>query len=361
MTRKAALLAAATLLSIAAQRGEPRGVPTFEVDPFWPRPLPNHWILGSVTGVAVDAQDHVWLVHRGMDSLTARTEAGLATNPPTAETCCAPAPPVLEFDQAGNLVGHWGGRGSGFDWPRTPGGIHVDSKGGVWITATAADAAAANEPPLPHDAHVLKFSRTGTFVMQIGRPGGDLTGLNRPASAEADTRANELYVADGIDNRRVAVFDATTGKIKRQWGAGVAQAATSKPFQTVSCVRVAQDGKVYVCDRKNNRIQVFQKDGKFLQEAFVSKTTLGEGSVWDIAFSPDAEQRFMYVADGADQTVWVLRRGTLAVIANVGAGGRWPGHFYGVGSMAVDSKGNLYTGETYEGKRVQKFTYKGIR
>jgi DNA-binding beta-propeller fold protein YncE len=300
MSRTAALLGAAIAFSLAIV---PADVPSFEVDPFWPKPLPNHWILGSVTGVAVDAQDHIWLVHRGMDSLTARTEAGLATDPPTAESCCAPAPPVLEFDQAGNLVGHWGGPGAGFEWPKTLAGIDVDRGGHVWIAG---------------DTHVLKFTRTGTFVAQV------------PATD------------------RVAVFNAVAGAFKPE------RASAS------SCVRAAKDGKVYVCDRKNDRIQVFQKDGKFLQEAFVSKTTLGEGSVWDIAFSPDAQQRFMYVADGADQTVWVLRRDTLEVISQVGSGGRYPGHFYGVGSVAVDSKGNLYTGETYEGKRLQKFIYKGL-
>jgi DNA-binding beta-propeller fold protein YncE len=301
MIRLAGLVSATLLLSGAV----PGNTPTFSVDPFWPKPLPNHWILGSVTGIAVDARDHVWLVHRGMASLTARTEAGLATDPPTAESCCAPAPPVLEFDPAGNLVSHWGGRGAGFTWPETPAGIDVDRQGNVWITS---------------DTHVLKFTRTGTFVSQT--PAAD----------------------------RIAAFNAVTG-------------GTFKPesLRAANCVRAAKDGTVYVCDRKNNRIQVFPKNGKLLKEALVSKTTLGEGSVWDIAFSPDAQQRFLYVADGADQTVWILRRDTLETIASVGSGGRYPGHFYGVGSVAVDSKGNLYTGETYEGKRLQKFRFTGIQ
>lgn len=299
MTRAALLVGAAILLSSAV----PDDTPTFSVDPFWPKPLPNHWILGSVTGVAVDARDHIWLVHRGMDSLTARTEAGLATDPPTAESCCAPAPPVLEFDPAGNLVGHWGGPGTGFEWPKTPTGIDVDHSGHVWIAG---------------EAQLLKFTRAGAFVTQ-------------------------LPVTD-----RVAVFNAIVGAFKPERS------------PAASCVRAAKDGTVYVCDRKNDRIEAFQKDGKFLREAFVSKTTRGEGSVWDIAFSPDAQQRFMYVADGADQTVWILRRDTLEVVSQVGSGGRYPGHFYGVGSVAVDSKGNLYTGETYEGKRLQKFIYKGL-
>jgi hypothetical protein len=369
-----------SLMPVAPQRGTRASeAPTFQVDPLWPRPLANHWILGSLTGVSVDAQDHIWLVHRGMESLTARTEAGLATTPPTAESCCAPAPHVLEFDQAGTLLNSWGGPGQGYDWPRTPGGITVDQKGNVWIAGVfRTPAGIAGRAPLPpSDAQVLKFTRLGKFLLQIGQPGKiegsfSKTTLNRPAGLTVDTATNEVYVADGIDNRRVVVFDSETGAYKRHWGAygqptSEAPSPTYDPdkppdqqFNVVSCVKIAKDGLVYVCDRKNDRIQVFKKDGTFVKEGFVSKSTLGEGSVWDIAFSSDPQQRFLYVADGSDQKVWVVRRDTLAVVSSVGAGGRWPGHFYGVGSIAVDSKGNLYTGETYEGKRLQKFIFKGL-
>jgi DNA-binding beta-propeller fold protein YncE len=374
-----ALGLALALAPVSAQRAA-RGAeaPTFQVDPFWPRPLANHWILGSVTGVAIDAQDHVWLVHRGMDSLTARTEAGLATTPPTAESCCAPAPYVLEFDSAGTVINSWGGPGQGYEWPRTPAGIAVDPKGNVWIAGIfPRPAAAPGPPPPPSDAHVLKFTRGGKFLLQIGQPGKiegsfSKTTLNQPAGFAIDTAANEVYIADGIANRRVAVFDSETGAYKRHWGAygrptSEAPVGTYDPdkppsnqFNVVSCVEIARDGLVYVCDRRNDRIQAFKKDGTFVKEAFVSRPTLGEGSVWDIAFSNDAQQRFLYVADGSNQKVWTLRRDTLEVVSSVGAGGRWPGHFYGVGSLAVDSKGNLYTGETYEGKRLQKFTFKGL-
>jgi len=281
MTRTAVLVAAAALLFAAADP-----VPRFEVDPLWPKPLPNHWILGSVTGVAVDTRDHVWLVHLGMESLTAKTEAGLGTNPPTAETCCTPAPPVLEFDPSGNLVGHWGGPGAGFEWPKAPAGIDVDREGNVSIRG---------------DGQVLKFTRMGTFVAQIP--------------------------------------------------------VESPPVPAATCVRPAKDGIVYVCDRKNKRVQAM-KDGRPLKEAVV---TIGADPVWDIALSADPQQRFIYVADGNDQTVWVLRRDTLVVVSHIGSPGRYPGLFYGVGSIAVDSKGNLYTGETFEGKRLQKFIYKGTR
>jgi hypothetical protein len=385
-----------------ARGGASAQAPAFQVDPLWPKPLPNHWILGSVTGVAVDSRDHIWIVHRGADSLTARTENGLGTDPPTAEECCRPAPAVLEFDSAGSLVSSWGGPGQGYDWPMTPGGIAVDAKGNVWITAagwpeppaargggagrgraagaagaagaTGAGAAPAPTPPpaRPFDAHILKFSATGQFLQQFGKPGtsegsaGKAT-FNRPAGLAFDASANEIYVADGYTNRRIVVVDATTGAYKRHWGAyGTAPddatlppydpaASPAKQFRTVGCVKLSHDGQVYVCDRQNNRIQVFRKDGTFVKEVIVSKGTLGNGSVWDIALSPDAAQRYLLVADGQDHTVAILVRETLAANGTLGSGGRWPGGFYAVGSVAFDSKGNLYTGETFEGKRVQKF------
>ena len=373
--------------SIAAQGKGGAQAPKFVVDPLWPKPLPNHWVLGSVTGVAVDSQDHIWITHRGADSL-GNNEKGAILNPPTG--CCVPAPQVLEFDPAGNLISHWGGPGQGFDWPQSTGGITVDHKGNIWIAgAGQSEASAAGRPagapaaagtrpasPKPQDAHVLKFSRTGQFLLQIGHAGkvetsDSKTGLNRPAGVRVDAATNEVYVADGIGNHRVVVFDADTGVYKRHWGAYGEKpddsnsgaydpnAAPAKQLRTVSCAAVAKDGLVYVCDRQNDRIQVFQKDGKFVREAFVSKTTLGDGSVWDIAFSSDPQQRFIYVADGHDKKVFVLRRDNLEVVTSFGDGGRLAGQFYGVGSIAVDSKGNVYTGETYEGKRVQRFVYKG--
>jgi DNA-binding beta-propeller fold protein YncE len=353
--------------------------PIFKVDPLWPKPLPNHWVLGSVTGVAVDARDHVWITHRGADSL-GNNEKGAILNPPTG--CCVPAPQVLEFDQAGNLINHWGGPGEGFEWPQSTGAISIDHKGNVWIAAAGqpepvAGRGAAPATPRPQDAHVIKFSGAGKFLLQIGRAGkvegsDSKTALNRPAGARVDPATNEVYVADGFGNRRVVVFDADTGAYKRHWGAYGEKpddaslgpydpnAQPAKQYRTVSCVAISKDGLVYVCDRQNDRIQVFEKNGKFVKEAFVSKTTLGDGSVWDIAFSHDPQQGFLYVADGHDKKVFILRRESLEVVSSFGAGGRMPGQFYAVGSIAVDSKGNVYTGETYEGKRVQKFVYKGL-
>jgi DNA-binding beta-propeller fold protein YncE len=382
-TRLSISLAATVLFALAAA---PATAPTFTVDPLWPKPLGNHWLLGSVTGVAVDPQDHIWVMHRGYDSLNARTEIGAATNPKTADECCIPAPFVLEFDPAGALVGHWGGPGAGYDWPVSPGGIAVDGKGNVWITAagppeipgsgnaTPARAGGAGRgggggggranaaPPKPQDAHVLKFSKAGAFLLQIGKAGNVGTNdskdaLNKPAGIAVDDAANEVYVADGFGNRRVVVFDATTGAYKRQWNGAAADA----PFASVSCVKLARDGKVYVCDRGNNRVEAFDKNGKLLKQGIVAPQTKGTGSVWDIALSRDPQQQFLYVADGHDQKVFILRRDTLEVVGSFGDGGRYPGTFLAVGSVAVDSKGNVYTGENLEGKRVQKFLLKAGR
>lgn len=411
MNRSVTIGAFLVLAGFALTPAAFQAVPSFEVDPLWPRPLPNHWLLGSVTGVAVDSQDHIWVVHRGYDSMTARTEIGAATTPKTADDCCLPAPPVLEFDTAGRLVSHWGGPfdaaqgkpGGKYEWPVSPGGITVDAKGNVWIAAagppeipgsgratptasagrgsatTAAQGSgrgAPSAPAKPIDAHVLKFSRKGEFLLQIGKagaPGGhdSTTALNRPAGVAVDVEANEVYVADGFVNRRVVVFDATTGAYKRHWGgSGEKPVDGSLPpydpsgtppaqFRSVGCVEIARDKTVYVCDRGNNRVQAFDRFGKFLKQGIVAKGTLGTGSVWDIGLSSDAQQRYLFVADGHDQKVFILRRDTLETVGGFGGGGRYPGTFYSVGSVAVDSRGNVYTGETLEGKRVQKFVPKG--
>jgi len=345
--------------------------PVFEVDPLWPKPLPNHWILGSVIGVAVDAGDHVWIIHRPNSLEPGEMHA--TTHPPIAQ-CCAPAPPVLEFDAAGNLVNSWGGPGSGYDWPEYNHGITVDYKDNVWIGGAGAGTGGAS----PHDDFILKFSRSGRFLMQIGRPGqsqgsNDTENLRRPAKTFVDPKTNELYVADGYGNHRVIVFDADTGRYKRHWGAygHRPEDENSGPYQPgqalaqqfrnpVHCAMLSHDDLLYVCDRANDRIQVFKPDGTFVKEAFVETATLGSGSVWDLAFSPDPQQKFIYVADGENGRVHILDRDSLTVLTSFGEGGRQPGEFYGVHSIATDSKGNIFTTETYRGQRVQKFVYKGL-
>ncbi len=340
------------------------GVPIFEVDPMWPKPLPNHWVLGSAIGVAVDAEDHVWIVHRGNGN--ARTELGAAQDPPTGE-CCLPAPNILEFDSEGNLLRSWGGPGEGYDWPSSNHGIAVDPMGNLWIGGNGED-----------DAHILIFAQDGTFLKQYGHPGGnkgslDKENFGRVAKISIDAAANEAYIADGYLNKRVAVLDVTTGEFKRYWGAygnepddtdiGLYNPDEPPAQQFRNPVHAAEpsnDGFVYVCDRPNNRIQVFKKDGTYVTEKIIARMTLGGGSTWDIAFSRDTEQKFLYLADGQNMNINVIERKTMEILTTFGDGGRQPGQFYGVHSIATDSKGNIYTTETYEGKRVQKFVYKGL-
>ena len=373
MLIRATILALAALATLTAAQSQTT-VPQYEVDPSWPRPLPNSWILGAVAGVAVDRQDHVWIVHRPS-----------TLQPNETRSIWRAAPPVLEFDADGRLLQSWGGPGAGYEWPDLEHGIYVDDEI-VWLGGGGEK-----------DAQLLKFTRGGKFLTQIGHKGkntgsNDTTNLGGSANLTVDRAANELYVADGYVNHRVIVFDAATGAYKRHWGAygkrpddsyftqageklpspfsGAVQnenkpsqydpAVASPQFRIVHSVRIANDGLVYVCDRTNDRVQVFRKDGTFVKEGFVARQTLGSGSVWDIAFSTDAAQKHLIINDGTNQQVWVLQRDTLAVLSAFGRAGHSAGQFYGAHVMASDSKGNLFIGETYEGKRVQKFTYRGL-
>ena len=339
--------------------------PMFEVDPFWPKPLPDHMVLGSAIGVGVDSRDHVFIVHRG--NLTERTEGGADADPPIGE-CCRAAPPVLEFDPEGNLVNSWGGPSDDYVWPASNHGITVDHMDNIWIGGNG-----------PNDTHVLKFSRDGQFLASFGEPeagpadSNSRTRFNRVAKLAFDAEANEAYLADGYGGRRVAVLDASSGEFKRYWGAyGNEPDDTRTPpydpdapliqqFRTpVHCADPSRDGQVYVCDRPNNRLQVFTTDGTFVDEVQLAPRTLGDGSTWDVAFSRDAEQKYMYVADGKNMKVYVMDRLNLEVLTSFGDGGRQPGLFFAVHSIATDSQGNIYTTETYEGKRVQKFVYTGM-
>jgi hypothetical protein len=421
MNRRITLLTAPLLLSsgaLAAQapsrqpaaKPAAKQAPKFEVDPMWPKPLANRWILGSSVGVAVDSRDHVFMVHM-TDAFTPRTEIGLATDPPTGE-CCAPAPNVLEYDAAGALVNHWGGPGTGYTWPAQNTGLAVDDSGNVWIGGAGGQ-----------DSRILKFSHDGKFIAEFGKavaapaaqtsrgatpdtayagvsPGRGAVGrgggrggrgggrggppplpanststdsFGGPVGFSFDTKANEAFVADGTRNHRVAVIDMTTGAIKRVWGAygtppNDADTAKYEPGgappkqfgSPVLCAKLSNDGLVYVCDTQNDRIQVFKKDGSFVKEKVIAPQTRGTGSVWDVAFSRDPKQQFIYVADGMNMKIHILDRQTLDELTAFGDGGRQPGQFYAPHSLATDSKGNLYTVETYEGKRIQKFNYRGL-
>ena len=383
--------------------------PSYRVVPLWPRPFPDDsWVIGSVTAVATDAQNHIWVTHRGADTLE-NNEKGMMLNPPSSSVCCMAAPFVLQFDGSGKLLSSWGGPSEGYRWPQATGGIAVDTKGNVWITAAGLEPAPAGAargrgaapavppagaagrgappatpppPPVP-DAHVLKFTGDGRHLLTIGTPGqmdgpDSQTTLNRPSGVAYDAAANEVFIAD-TGNRRIVVFDADKGTYKRHWfaygekTAGPAPGPYSpadppaKSFRDVTCVEIARDGQVYVCDKSSNRIQVFDRSGAFVKEAVVSRDTLGgtiagtfgvlnaAGAVWDLAFSSDPQQRYVFVADGQDKKVLILQRDTLAPLGGIGTGGRYPGQFLAVNSVAVDAQGNLYTGEHHHGKRVQKF------
>ena len=351
--------------AVAEVSAQTRQVPQFEVDPFWPKPLPNGWLLGSTIGVSVDSRDHVWIIHRA-GSLNQRTEASAGINTPEG-SCCSAAPPVLEFDPEGNLVGSWGGPADGYEWPSSNHGITVDHLDNIWIGGNGED-----------DAHLLKFTRGGDFLLQLGSAGGyegsaSLENFGRVAEVSIDAEANEAYVADGYRNKRVAVIDMDSGELKRYWGAYGNEpddtdlgnydpdAPRAQQFRNpVHCAQPSNDGLVYVCDRANDRLQVFQKDGTFVDELLIAPQTLGDGSVWDIAFSRDPEQTYIYLADGLNEKIWIIERETLEVLTAFGEGGRQPGQFFGIHNVAVDSAGNLYTTETYEGKRLQKFVYQGL-
>lgn len=395
----AAILALSALLGTGSVLLERRAVvhaasvmaPKFEVDPFWPKPLPNHWVIGQTIGVSIDSNDNVWIIHRP-GSLEPK-ESYLKTD--LAE-CCIAAPDVLEFDSTGNLLHHWG-RVEGHDWPTSNHGITVDSKGNVWLGGNGAaqpggapppppapanvngpEAGVAQGPGIYHDSFILKFSQDGQFLGEIGRANGskgsnDTENVRGVATIRFNPKTNELFAADGYGNKRVSVWDAETLQYKRHWGAyGKTpedvnlgpydpNAPPAQQFRNpVHCAVPSDDGLLYVCDRVNDRIQVFKQDGTFVKEIFVQKNTRGDGSVWEIAFSKDPQQKFFYLSDGANEKIHVFDRESMTEIYSFGDGGRQPGQFYAVHSIATDSKGNIYTTETYRGQRVQKFIYKGL-
>ena len=334
--------------------------PAYKVDASWPKQLPNNWIMGQVGGMAVDRQDHIWVLQR--PGSNTKDDLGAAQTPPVSE-CCVSAPPVLMFDTDGNLLKSWGGPGSGYDWPSNEHSIFVDEGGNVWITGNGAK-----------DRQAIKFTSDGKFILEIGHPSAapmnnsDTTILGRPAGIEVDEKAREVYIADGYLNRRVIVFDSETGAFKRMWGAfgkppSDAELGPYSPSDTpnplfrnpVHSVHLSRDGLVYVCDRINDRIQVFTKEGKFQKEFILRPQTLGNGSAYDLAFSRDAGQKYLLVADGENNVIWTLLRSDGSVQGTTGHAGRNAGQFHHVHSVASDSKGNLYTGEVETGRRIQKF------
>jgi len=360
-------------IATAADKAQETAVtaPTFQVDPFWPKNLPDQWILGPVNGIAIDSRDHVFITHR-VDKYMG-TEIGGKSG---VSVCCVPAPQVLEFDPDGNLVRSWGGPGDGYTWPTVGYGLAVDGKGNVWVGGGGGVAAAGRAPAEPFDSHILKFSGEGKFVQQIGEASKTVdssatTHFGRTAGIAIDDKAKEVYVADGLGNRRVAVLDLNTGAIKKVWGAygekPVDGAVAYKPGEPlpkqfvgpVHCAEPSNDGLLYVCDSGANRIQVFKRDGTFVSEKQIAAKTGGQGAVWDVAFSNDKAQKYLYVADSSNMRVHVLDRKSLEVLYSFGEGGRLAGQWHMPRGIATDSKGNIYTVE--EGRRVQKFLFQGVK
>ncbi len=332
--------------------------PSFEVDPSWPNEMPDLWILGSVTGVFVDASDHVWVTH--LEETLTPEEISAVQDPPIG-TCCRPAPAVIEFDAQGNVVQGWGMPSQDIsEYPRNPHGIFVDHNNFVWVGT--------------YQHHrVQKFTRTGDLVMTLGEyevtEGSDSEEfLGGPAGIWVDPGSNEVFVADGYRNRRVVVFDGETGAYLRHWGAygappdddyrGPRGLPDTPPeqFSTVHGITGSSDGLLYVADRRGNRIQVFEQSGAFVAETFIAPETLASGSSFVPVLSKDPAQTWLYLADGTNHKVWILDRASLDVVGEFGRGGRQVGQFLRPHGMSIDSEGNLYVGEASTGRRVQKFT-----
>jgi len=337
----------------------PGGVPTFQVDPTWPLEMPNDWIMGSVTAVFVDARDHVWVTHLP-ETLT--PEETSAVQDPPIGMCCVPAPVVIEFDTEGRVVQGWGDPSTQdvSEFPRNAHGLFVDHNDNVWIGSY-------------RHHRVMKFTRSGELLMQLGEydvNGGsnDPDLLGGPAGIWVDPANNEVFIADGYRNRRVVVYNGDTGAYLRHWGAygevpddaydfgnRDPEGPPPRQFSTVHGLVGSNDGLIYVADRSGNRIQVFRKSGEFLAEKIIAPLTRSSGSAFVIALSPDADQRWLYLADGTNHKVWIMRRGDLEVVGDFGRGGRQVGQFLRPHGMGIDSHGNLYVGEASTGRRVQKF------
>ena len=334
--------------------------PTYQVDPMWPK-MPPQWILGQVSGLDVDSRDHVWIIQRPW-SVADDEKAG---NPEAA--CCTPAPPVMEFDAAGNYLQGWGGAGEGYEWPADEHTIRIDHKDNVWISSAGGPRLSTRK-----ENQILKFTRAGKFLLQIGHRGMskgslDTENFNNAADIDFYPKTNEVFVADGYVNRRVIVLDADTGKFKRMWGAYGNPPDDAAPnrlqdegpgppqFNLVHGVQVSNDGLVYVADRRNNRMQVFTLEGKFQREIFIERKTKLLGTAFAIAFSPDSQQQYLYLADAGNGRVHIFERSTLEEVGGFGQIGHYAGQFVFLHNVSLDAQGNAYTAEVGGGRRVQKF------
>jgi hypothetical protein len=371
------------------QAVDAQGAPMFKVDPFWPKPLPNRWSMQQVTGVYVEEKnDHVWFLNRA--AAADGDETGGEGNPPRID-CCIRGPEVIELDPEGNVVHAWGGPGYIPEWPTALQTVIADRQGNVWVAGTAAQDS------------ILKFTREGKLLWDFGhRPpkdGPPLKENNQQTDVlvskgrfNLDEDAHEIYL---INWKRVLVYDMDTGAFKRGWGGhGMPLSEiTNDPIPAyqwnggpppeeknlvpdLHFVEISKDGMVYVGERGQNRISVYTKQGKWLQDFSVSPNTPAQrlqaggkdcgglppntkmppcGTTYKMVFSKDPQQKYMYVADGTNDHVWILDRKTGRTLGNFGSNGKYAGQFHWINAVATDSKGNIYTGEVEEAKRIQKF------
>ncbi len=364
------------------QAVDENGAPLFKVDPFWPPPLPNRWSMQQVTGIGVDHMDHIWFVNRG--AVAEGDEIGGDGNPPRID-CCVRGPEIIELDQSGKVLNAWGGPGYHPQWPTAMQTVIADTKGFVWIAGTAAQDS------------ILKFTRDGKFVWDFGhRPtpeqakmpenNQETSWLTNKGRFQIDEVANEIYI---IQQKRVLVYDASTGAFKRGWGGhgmplseisnapippytwtGAPPPPENNFVPDLHFVEISKDRMVYIGERGQNRIQVFTTEGKFIKEFYVSPNTPGRGegcgglantkmppcgTTYKLAISRDPQQRYLYVADGTNNKVWILDRESGRTLGSFGRNGRYAGQLHWVNAIAADSRGNIYTGEVEQAKRIQKF------
>ena len=361
------------------------GAPLFQVDPFWPGPLPNRWSMQQVTGIYVDHMDIVWFLNRpnGAEG----DEIG-GEDSPQRMACCVSGPEVVAMDQDANIVHAWGNAAHHPNWPRSLQTVIADREGFVWVGGLA-----------PTDS-ILKFTREGEFVWDFGRrppegvqPEEDNTEtevLTQKGRFQLDQDAREIYI---LNWKRVLVYDMDTGDFKRGWGGhgmplseitndrippynwdGTRPPEEPQFVPALHFIEISNDGLVYVGERGQNRMQVFQKDGTWVRDIYVAEGTPAErlgptqcggvgnrkelppcGTMYKMAISKDAEQKYLYVADTANSSVWIVDRQSGETLGSFGGNGRYAGQLHWINAIATDSDGNIYTGEVEHAKRIQKF------
>jgi len=357
----------------SAQSGSNQDPPQLTFDATWPQlPLPYKWEFEGVTGLIVDHDDVIWVLHRPDDYDgdpifgTENNRTNYASLDPPSASCCLKPEAVLAFSQQGELLHHWN-LADGISGHL----ILADSEGNIWVGTDT----------------VRKYTRDGELLATMPRsenpaPGGGPSAVTvdppsipliagRVEGGTFDEAARELYITDNLYRGRVLVFDIDTFEFKRGWGAygkPLAEISTARPppltgnddhyhtdFRGHVTIAVAADGEVYVADRNSDRVQVFTKRGEFKREFVVAPETLGRGSTGGLAFSPLPDQSYIYMPDIMNNVVWIVDRAAGETVGHFGFFGRNGGGFHWLHMVATDSAGNVYTGEVDTGKRVQRF------